>query len=79
MTKTVFVSKKDMKELQKMAEQVDQLRDSIQKAQAKLDRVHKNIAESKFYQAKDFVFSDAADEIPFNQLKSNIFDQTAQI
>ena len=35
MTKTVFVSKKDMKELQKMAEQVDQLLESIQKSKTR--------------------------------------------
>lgn len=79
MTKTVFVSKKDMKELQKMAEQVDQLLESIQKSKTRLARVHKNIAASKIYQTDAFVFSDAADEIPFNQLKTDIFEKSAQI
>ena len=49
MTKTTFVSKKDMKELQKMDEHVDQLLESIQKAKIKLEKVHKNIAASKIY------------------------------
>lgn len=77
MTKTTFVSKKDMKELQKMDEHVDQLLESIQKAKIKLEKVHKNIAASKIYQANKFVFSDPADEILFNKLKADIFDKTA--